>query len=202
MEQQPYSFMLGDLWDQALAYNNLPTGSPCRFGACSYSNSCKIFTISDFWAKCMFSSHVTPKSLKLEAYSQSKAMTVSSLTLWGLCFLLSLPRHSHFPFSLASNSSLVQFSHSVMSDSLLHHKLQHARPPCPSPTPGVYPNPCPLSQWCHPTILSSVIPFSCPQSFPPSGSFPMSQLFTSRGQSIGISASTSDFQWTPRTDLL
>ena len=150
MEQQPYSFMLGDLWDQALAYNNLPTGSPCRFGACSYSNSCKIFTISDFWAKCMFSSHVTPKSLKLEAYSQSKAMTVSSLTLWGLCFLLSLPRHSHFPFSLASNSSLVQFSHSVMSDSLLHHKLQHARPPCPSPTPGVHLSLSPCYSECAP----------------------------------------------------
>ena len=86
----------------------------------------------------------------------------------------------------------VQFSHSVRSDSLQPHKLQHARPPCPSQTPGVHPNPCPLSWWCHPTISSSVIPFSsCPQSFPASGSFPMSQLFTSGGQSIGVSASTS-----------
>ena len=69
---------------------------------------------------------------------------------------------------------------------------QHARPPCLSPTARVYPNPCPLSQWCHPTISSSVIPFSsCPQSFPASGSFPMSQLFASGGQSIGVSASTS-----------
>ena len=82
------------------------------------------------------------------------------------------------------------FSCSVVSDSLWSHGLQHARPPCPSPTPGVYPNPCPLSQWCHPTISSSVVPFSsCPQSFPASGSFPMSQLFTSGGQSIGASAS-------------
>ena len=88
--------------------------------------------------------------------------------------------------------SSVQFSHSVVSDSLWPHELQHARPPCPSPTPGVHPNPCPSSRWCHPTISSSVIPFSsCPQSFPASGSFPMSQLFTSRGQSIGDSASTS-----------
>ena len=85
----------------------------------------------------------------------------------------------------------VQFSCSVMSDSLWPHELQHARPPCPSPTPGVYPNPCPLSRRCHPTIPSSVAPFSCPQSFPASGSFPMSQLIASGGQSIGVSASTS-----------
>ena len=86
----------------------------------------------------------------------------------------------------------VQFSRSVVSNSLRPYKLQHARPPCPSPTPGVYPNSCPLSQWCHPTISSSVIPFSsCPQSVPASGSFQMSQLFASGGQSIGVSASTS-----------
>ena len=86
----------------------------------------------------------------------------------------------------------VQFSHSLVSESLWPHEPQHARPSCPSPTPGVYPNPCPLSQWCHPTISSSVIPFSfCPQSFPASGSFPMSQLFASGGQSMGVSASTS-----------
>ena len=81
---------------------------------------------------------------------------------------------------------------SVVSDSLQHHEPQHVRPPCPSPTPGVYLNPCPLSQWWHPTISSSVIPFSsCPQSFPSSGSFQMTQFFASGGQSIGFSASTS-----------
>ena len=86
----------------------------------------------------------------------------------------------------------VQFSCSVVSDSLQPHEPQHARPPCPSPTPGVHPNPCSLSRWCHPTISSSVVPFSsCPQSFPASGSFQMSQLFPSGGQSIGVSASTS-----------
>ena len=86
----------------------------------------------------------------------------------------------------------VQFSCSVMSNSLWPHELQHARPPCPSPTPGVYPNPCSLSWWCHPTISSSVVPFSsCPQSFPASGSFPMSQVFASAGQIIGVSASAS-----------
>ena len=81
-----------------------------------------------------------------------------------------------------------------MSDSLRSHGLQHARPPCPSPTPGVYSNSCPLSQLCHTTISSSVIPFSSrSQSFPASGSFPMSQLFASGGQSIGVSASASVF---------
>jgi len=79
-----------------------------------------------------------------------------------------------------------------MSDSLWPHELQHARLPCPSPTPRIHPNPCPLSRWCHPTISSSVITFSsCPQSFPASGSFQMSQLFTSGGQSTGVSASAS-----------
>ena len=78
-----------------------------------------------------------------------------------------------------------------MSDSLRPHEAQHARPPCPSPTPGVYSNSRPFSQWWHPAISSSVVPFSsCPQSFPASGSFQMSQLFASGGQSIGVSAST------------
>ena len=85
--------------------------------------------------------------------------------------------------------SSVQFSSSVMSDPLRPHRLQHARLPCPSPTPGVYSNSCPLSWRCHPTISSSLIPFSSrPQSFRASGSFQMSQLFASGGQSIGASA--------------
>ena len=79
-----------------------------------------------------------------------------------------------------------------MSNSLWPHESQHTGPPCPSPTPGVHPNPCPLSRWCHPTISSFVVPFSsCPQSFPEAGSFPMSQLFTSGGQSTRVSASAS-----------
>ena len=85
----------------------------------------------------------------------------------------------------------VQFSHSVMSYSLRPHWLQHTRPPCPSPTPGVYSNSCPLSQWCHPIISSSVVSSSHLQSFPASGSFPMSQFFLSGVQSIGVSASAS-----------
>ena len=88
--------------------------------------------------------------------------------------------------------SSVQFSLSVMSDALWPHGLQHARLPCPSPTHGAYSNSCPLSRWCHPTISSSVIPFSSHlQSFPASGSFPVSQFFTSGGQDIGVSASAS-----------
>ena len=86
----------------------------------------------------------------------------------------------------------VKFSCSVVSDSLRPHEPQHARPPCPSPIPGVHPNPCLSSQWCHPTISSSAVPFSsCPQSLPASGSFQMSQLFASGGQSIEVSASAS-----------
>ena len=95
-------------------------------------------------------------------------------------------------FAFNGDTDIVQFSHSVVSDSLWPHGLQHARPSCPSPTPGAYPNPCPLNQWCHPTISFSVIPFSsCLLSFPASGSFPMSQFFTSGGQSIGVSTSAS-----------
>ena len=87
--------------------------------------------------------------------------------------------------------SSVQFSRSVVSDSLGSHESQHTRPPCPSPTPGVYSDSRPLSQWCHPAISSSVVPFfSCPQSFPELGSFPMSQCFAWGGHSTGLSAST------------
>ena len=87
--------------------------------------------------------------------------------------------------------SSFQFSHSVMSDSLRPCESQHARPPCPSPTPRVDSNSCPLSWWCHSTISSSVASFSCPWSLPASGSFPMSQLFSWHGQSTGVSASAS-----------
>ena len=109
-----------------------------------------------------------------------------------ICFTL-LRNCQSFPNWLWHFAFLsVQFSCSVVSDSLRPHEPQHTRPPCPSPTPGSYPNPCPLSWWCHPTISSSVVPFSsCPQCFPASRSFQMSQLFASGGQSIGVSDSTS-----------
>ena len=98
-------------------------------------------------------------------------------------------QHSH---RLSVQFSSVQFSCSLVSNSSQPHESQHARPPCPSPTPGVYSNSCPLSQWCHPAISSSIVPYSsCPQSLPASGSFPMSQLYAWGGQSIGVSASAS-----------
>ena len=117
-----------------------------------------------------------------------------------------LPHSSFQPFRLLQNPSFgslshiqipiqfssVQFTRSVMSDLFWTHESQHNRLPCPSSTPGVHPNSCPLSRWCHPAISFSVVPFSsCPQSFPASGSFQMSQLFASGGQSIGVSASIS-----------
>ena len=108
-----------------------------------------------------------------------------------------------FSFCHCFQQSSVQLSRSVMSDSLQTHEQWHARPPCPPPIPGVYPNSCPLSRRCHPTISSSVVPFSShPQSFPASGSFQMSQLFTSGGQNIGVSPSASVFlmntqDWSP-----
>ena len=93
--------------------------------------------------------------------------------------------------SLCLLAIYIQFSHLVVSNSLRPHGLQHARPPCPSPTPRADPNSCPLSWWCHPTISSSVVPFSHLQSFPASGFSPMSQFFALDGQSIGVSASAS-----------
>ena len=103
--------------------------------------------------------------------------------------------------SVSWSFSSVQFSHSVVSDSLWPHEPQHARPPCPSQTPRVHPNPCPLSRWCHPAISSSVVPFSSrSQSFPSSGSFQMNQLFAWGGQSIGALASVLQMNtkdWSP-----
>ena len=97
----------------------------------------------------------------------------------------------------------VQFSRSVVSDSLWPRESQHARPPCPSPTPGVYSNSCPLNQWCHPAISSSVIPFSSHlQSFPASRPFQRSQFFISGGQSTGFQLQHQSFQWIFRTDFL
>ena len=114
-------------------------------------------------------------------------------------------------FYIAIKFSSVQFSRSVLSDSLRPHELQHARPPCPPPTPGVHSNSRPLSRWCHPAISSSVVPFSCPQSLPASESFPMSQLFLWGGQRNGVSALASVFpkntqewlplEWTGRISL-
>ena len=134
----------------------------------------------------------------LQSFEMFKLTREFSVWFWHLLI------QQIFPFSS------VQFSHSVMSDSLQPHELQHARPPCPSPTPRVFPNSCPSSQWCHPDTSSSVVPFSsCLQSFPASESFPISQFFALGGQSIGVSASASVFpmniqDWSPlgRTGLI
>ena len=110
--------------------------------------------------------------------------------MWGICIILRL----HFSMTFLNdddNYVSVQFSRSVVSNFLRPHGLQHARPLCPSPTPGVYSDSCPLSRWCRPTISSSVIPFSRLQPFPALGSFQLSQFSTSGGQSIGVSASAS-----------
>ena len=123
--------------------------------------------------------HYFPSALKCQIIGD--IITYSDMSLF--------TKHSlFFSFSYCS----VQFSRSVVSNSLRSHESQHARPPCPSPTLGVYSNSCPSSRWCHPANSSSVIPFSsCLWSFPASGSFQMSQLFTWGGQSIGVSASES-----------
>ena len=119
----------------------------------------------------------------------------SYLFFCGLFFVFVSYEYLYFCLSICTSihpKASVQFNRSVVSDSLQPHESQHARPPCLSPTPGVHPNSCPSSRWCHPAISSSVIPFcSCPQSLPASESFPMSQLFTWGGQSIGVSASAS-----------
>ena len=125
-------------------------------------------------------------------------LQVSALFLCKLSFAPGPSHRDHIHLTLKWQhpqpgvSSPVQFSRLVVSNPLRPHELQHSRPPCQSPTPGVHPNSCPLSWWCHPTISSSVVPFSsCPQSSPASGSFQMSQLFISGGQGIDVSASIS-----------
>ena len=140
---------------------------------------------------------------KLQVFTLSK-ITCLHLPLWELlvstmrntCPTYLKPLHTQAPrYEAVQIWTSVQFSRSVMSDSLRPHGLQHARLPCPSPTPRAGWNSYPSSQWCHPTFTSSVVPHftSCLQSFPASGSFPMSQFFASGGQSIGTSASASVF---------
>ena len=134
--------------------------------------------------------HPTRKNISLQLYLHECANVYTRRLIVALFVLACMHTQTHEHTHRRKTS--VQFSHSVMSDSLWPHGLQHARPPCISPTPRAYSNSCPLSQWCHPSISSSIIPFSsCPQSFPASESFQMSQLFASGGQSIEISASAS-----------
>ena len=116
---------------------------------------------------------------------------------------MSRARYQWLNVHISNEEVSVQFSRSVVSDSLQTHEPQHARPPCPSPAPRVYPNPCPLSQWCHPTISSSVVPFSsCPQSFPASGSFKWVGSSHQVVKVLQFQFQHQSFQWTFRTDFL
>jgi len=141
--------------------------------------------------------HLTPL---LQARSETFQWRQRTRDFWAVCTLLSRGPscvfiHLHSPQRPEPCLHSAQFSRSVMSDSLRPHGLQHSRLPCPSPSPGACSSTCPSSQCCHPTISSSVIPFSSRlQSFPASGSFPMSQFFVSGDQSIGVSASVSVLQ--------
>ena len=128
-------------------------------------------------------------------FNSVQSLSHAQLFIYYVCKISHTILHEKLKVNLPSPSvqfSSVQFSHSVVSDSLQPHELQHTRPPCPSPTPGLSPNSCPLSQWCHLAISYSVVPFStCLWCFPASGHFQVSQLFTSGDQSFGVSASTS-----------
>ena len=132
---------------------------------------------------------VINKSCTLQTINGKKALSTYAWLPFPSCFL----QHSCATCQSSSFKDVsVQFIRSAVSDFFWPHESQHARPPCPSPTPGVHPPPCPSSRWYHPAISSSVVPFSsCPQSFPASGSFQMSQLFPSGGQRVGVSASAS-----------
>ena len=149
-----------------------------------YSAYKLISKVTIFWTSLLF--HVQFQLLLLDLHTDFSGGRSGGLVFPSLEELHTVCCDPH------SQKLLVQFSRSVMSYSSRPHEPQHASPPCPSPTPEVHPIPCPLSQWCHPTISSSVVPLSsCSQSFPASGSFQMSQLLTSGGQIIGVSASTS-----------
>ena len=153
--------------------------------------------VSNHWdvrrtAICQF--QIEPKNHMYSPPHSKEILLHWTTDIWVL-FVMFISKHMYICtyVSLSRLSRLIctsiQFSRSVVSYSLRRHELQHARPPCPSPTPGVHPNSCPSSQWCHPAISSSVVPFSsCPQSLPASGSFLMSQLFAWGGQCIEVSA--------------
>ena len=160
--------------------------------------------------------HVSTLSLRLHSNgtSHSNHCLHASVLSFAIMMRVGVPRSApafhHELLDLFSSHpstsvqfSSVQFSRSVVSDSLRPHESQHARPPCPSPTPQVHSDSHPSNQWCHPAISSSVVPFSsCPQSLPASESFPLSQLFARGGQSTEVSALASSFQRMPRADLL
>ena len=161
---------------------------------------------SSQWCHPAISSSVIPFSSCPQSLPASESFPMSQIFAWGgrsIAFQrANQPSNINENINTFTSINSVQFICSVMSDSLRPNGLKPARPPCPSSTPGAYSNSCPLSQWYHPTISSSVIPFSsCLQSFPASGSFPMNQFFAWGGQSIGVSAQHQSFQWISRTDF-
>ena len=166
------------------------------------SYSSYIFSFLRNWKTLFWSVWTT-----LHSHQQSMNMfsCCQECNCWVVCgCMFSLIRDSILISTQISNVfSSVQLSRSVVSDSLQPHELQHTRPPCPTTIPGAYPNSCPLSWWCHPTISSSVVPVSsCLQSFPASGSFQMGQLFASVAKVLQFQLQHQIFQWAPRTDLL
>ena len=144
--------------------------------------------------KCPSTDEQIIPSWSILVFANGKLLSFLWLSNIALCIMpseiIQTEKYKYYVLShMCVNLCSVQFSHSVVSDSLWPHESQHARPPCPSPTPGVHSDSRPLSQWCHPASSSSVVPFtSCPQSLPSSESFPMSQLFTWGDQSTGVSA--------------
>ena len=179
------------LWPHGLQYARLPCPSPTP-GSCSNSWP------SSWWCHPTISSSVIPFSSCLQSFPASGSFQMrqffasggQSIGVSALASVLAMNIQDWFPTGWIGWISLQ--SKGLMSNSLRPHGLQHARPPCPSPSPGACSKSCSSCQWCHPTISSSVIPFSfCLQSFPASGSFPMSQFCTSGGQSIGASVSAS-----------
>ena len=184
-DQFSHSVVSDSLWPHGLQHTRLPCPSPTP-GA--YSNSCP----SSQWCHPTISSSVIPFSSCLQSFPASGSFSMSqfftssgqSIRVSASASVLPMNIQDWFPLGLTGLISWLSssVSHSVMSNSLQAHRLQHARFSCPSPTPGGYSNSCPSGRWCHPTISSSVIPFSsCLQSFPASGSFPVSQFFTSGG---------------------
>ena len=139
--------------------------------------------------------------LSLASFTQHMFETYPHCVTSSVILLNSIPLPGYFITGFSLHIISIQFSFSVVSDSLRPHESQHARPPYPTPTPGVHSDSCPSSRWCHPAISSSVVPFSsCPQSLLAPGSFPMSQLFTWGSQSIGVSASVPPMNtqdWSP-----
>ena len=147
--------------------------------------------------------HPQGKCLKLWAWKFHSFRQKIKIKIYTTWFLVWGRKHSKHSNSFDMHQSVSQFSHSVMSNSLQPHESQHTRPPCPSPTPRVHSDSHPSSQWCHPAISSSVIPFSsCPQSLPASGSFQWVNSSYEVAEVLELQPQHQSFQWTSRTDLL